>query len=68
MMTTSASLIFAGSVVASMVFPGTAFSSSTFCWSRRYLNRPDMPGKCFSQRQADIPEADDTDHFIETFL
>ena len=67
-MTTSASLIVAGSVVALILFPGTAFSSSTFCWSRRYLNRPEMPGKSFSQRQSDIPEADNADCFIEKVL
>jgi len=29
---------------------------------------PDMPGKCFSQRQADIAKTNDTDRFIEIFL
>ena len=39
--TNSAPLIFTGSAVTSISFVDTAISSSTFFWSRRYLNRPE---------------------------
>ena len=65
MMTKSASLIRDGSVVASILLPGVAFSSSTFLPVAAVPDGTDMFGEVLRQGQSDIPEADDTDGFVQ---